>query len=248
MSDFQTTVNTGKEIFLEAMVGQPNYLPVAFLEQGALAQKSVARIVKGGSFATGFLVSSSLLMTNNHVLPSSDDANDSTVEFNFQEDIESRPLKVEQYKLDPESFFYTNQSFDFTLVRVKGDDLSKWGFLPLIKKGALRGEACNIVQHPEGEFKRIVLQDSTITNVFENVVLYTSDTEIGSSGSPVFDNRWRVVALHHGAGTRLMVGGNKTWIDNEGSLITTIISDLRKQLGNNPEGRSILLELGIKNG
>lgn len=59
----------------EALIGTSDFLSVEFLERGALAARSVGRIlieVDGGRAAlgTGFMVGPGLLMTNQHVLTS----------------------------------------------------------------------------------------------------------------------------------------------------------------------------------
>jgi endonuclease G len=54
-----------------------------------------------------------------------------------------------------------------------------------------------IIQHPDGGPKMIGLSHNLVRHVDDDVLQYWTDTKAGSSGSPVFDNRWRVVGLHH---------------------------------------------------
>ena len=99
----------------------------------------------------------------------------------------------------------------------------------------------NIVQHPRGRRKEVALQDNRITKIFTNVVHYTTDTEPGSSGSPVFSNAWDLIALHHAAGEKQ----NGQWISNEGIRVDKIVADLRSHFGGSPSGNAVLTELGI---
>lgn len=59
--------------------------------------------------------------------------------------------------------------------------------------------ALNIVQHPEGEPLKIVLDTEAVIGVNANGtrVRYRTNTEHGSSGSPCFNMDWELVALHH---------------------------------------------------
>ncbi|WP_437321769.1 trypsin-like peptidase domain-containing protein [Sorangium sp. So ce385] len=54
-----------------------------------------------------------------------------------------------------------------------------------------------IIQHPRGLVKHIGLTRNQVQYVDHNVVQYLTDTDGGSSGSPVFNDRWEVAALHH---------------------------------------------------
>src|SRR5262249_41712879 len=54
-----------------------------------------------------------------------------------------------------------------------------------------------IVQHPEGQKKQVALRDNRIVDVFDEFLHYEADTQPGSSGSPVFNDQWELVALHH---------------------------------------------------
>ncbi|APR83391.1 Hypothetical protein A7982_08740 [Minicystis rosea] len=72
--------------------------------------------------------------------------------------------------------------------------------------------------YSNGGTKQIALSENQVVNVHERYVQYTTDTLRGSSGSPVFDDQWRVVAVHHAGGNIVMKPrGEKTFI-NEGIL------------------------------
>ncbi|MDO0826035.1 trypsin-like serine peptidase [Desulfosporosinus nitroreducens] len=71
---------------LEKIVLVNNLLNIAWLSRGLELSRAVARIVTPEGLGTGFLISSDLLLTNNHVLPNSALAGDSRVEFNYQKD------------------------------------------------------------------------------------------------------------------------------------------------------------------
>ena len=113
--------------YLERIIAEPNFLPVHFLEEGAVVQKAVARVTltedysglsAGSGWGTGFLVSPSLFMTNNHVIPSTTFARKVEMQFNYQLDYKGNPQSVDSYSPDPDDVFYTNETLDFTLIRL----------------------------------------------------------------------------------------------------------------------------------
>ncbi|MES9969688.1 MAG: serine protease [Candidatus Thiodiazotropha sp.] len=125
-----------------------------------------------------------------------------------------------------------------------------WGYLPLRESisyagpsGDLPGQHVNIIQHPRGRRKEVSLQRNNLTNIYENVVRYTSDTEPGSSGSPVFNNQWDLISIHHAAGERDPV--THAWISNEGMRIDKIAADLISHYSGTTTGDQILTELGL---
>jgi len=295
----ESRVNLEEIAHLERIIQESNLLPVHFLEEGAVVQRAVARVTKDGSgWGTGFLVSPSLFMTNNHVIDSAVFALRCAMEFNFQLDYLGNPQTVDSYTPDPDDLFYTNSSLDFTLIRLNphcnplyrlyrvrdywptriggesGEDVlerlpsmqpvaaaqplrrdrlirmvcvapgESWGYLRLLPSITYAvGEHLNIVQHPSTRRKEVALQKNNITNIYTNRIRYTTDTEPGSSGSPVFDNQWDLVAIHHAAGTWDSAAGE--WVSNEGMRMDKIVADLRSHYGGSTTGDQILAELGI---
>jgi hypothetical protein len=66
--------------------------------------------------------------------------------------------------------------------------------------------------------------------VFGDLVQYATDTEAGSSGSPVFDQQWQIVALHHRGGGLAGPDGKK-YFTNEGIAISSVLRDAATFLG-----------------
>ena len=66
----------------------------------------------------------------------------------------------------------------------------------LVVTNATSYVAVNVVQHPRGEHKQIALRNNLVSGADATTVRYLADTDYGSSGSPVCDDKWRVVALH----------------------------------------------------
>lgn len=242
---------------MERIVGTANFLPVSFLEEGARVQRAVGRVVlqDGSALGTGSLVAGSLLLTNNHVLPTAAFARTTRVEFNHQTDLRGIQLASDVYTFDPSSLFITSTRLDYSLVRVRCKKMislvcagSRWGSLrlPSGMMAYASDQLVNIIQHPAGRPKEVALQDNRIVKVFAEVIRYETDTEPGSSGSPVFDNGWELIALHHSGGDRAPSdpSGN-TWLNNEGIRIDAIVKDLISQLAQLPDGDKVRNELGI---
>ena len=89
--------------------------------------------------------------------------------------------------------------------------------------------AVNIVQHPGGKHKRIAFRNNLVSAADERIIRYFTDTDRGSSGSPVCDDLWQVVGLHRGA--RYTDGvdfqGKRETFVNFGSQILAVLDDLR---------------------
>jgi V8-like Glu-specific endopeptidase len=211
----------------EKVMGQKStFLPISFLAVGLDRSRAVTRIVlPDQSVGTGFLVDRELLVTNHHVLPDEATAKQARVQFNYQETPEGRPEDMQELTLDPDGGFVTSPmdgGHDFTVVRVSGSANATWGALPLSDTAAKPEDRVTIVQHPYGGFKKIALHNNLVTFADENVLQYYTDTLPGSSGSPVFDQSWRVVGVHHAGGELAEPSSGKTVFRNEGVAIAWV--------------------------
>lgn len=212
---------------LESVLGTPDFLPGRWLRQGRAAADAVARIRTRDSLGSGFLVTPWLLLTNNHVLPDAATAAASTATFRFEDDEDDRRPEARKFALAPERCFVTDEALDFTLVAVAapdGEPAPGATFGCIAAKGAvgkiLVGMPVNIVQHPQGRAKEIAVRNNLLLTVDDtNMLTYGTDTEPGSSGSPVFNDDWELIALHHAGGSE----APGRLVGNEGIRISAIV-------------------------
>ncbi len=198
-----------------------------------LSARAVAHVTGPRGPGTGFLIRPGYVMTNNHVLVGSenertatDDDASLTVTFNYEQDLAGGLAAIEQFKTNPSRYFAADRDLDFAVVAVDGDPGGKFGFLTLPDEDVELepGDDVFIVQHPNGGPKQIALAGNQVEYVDERVVQYTTDTLPGSSGSPVFDWEWRVVALHHSGGDIPEPRTGRKHFRNEGILLRAILA------------------------
>lgn len=223
---------------LERIIQTNDLLPVGYLEGGAVAARAVGRVAvrdtrgRLAGYGTGSLVSPELLLTNHHVLGDAGTAGRSSVEFDFQDGIDGRPLPLHGFSLDPGRFFFADQELDFALVAVKATsgELARFGFNHLVASEgkAIIGDFVTIIQHPGGEKKQVALRENRIVDILEWFLHYQTDTEPGSSGSPVFNDQWEIVALHH-AGVPAPDHDAFGGVINEGVRVSHLLAVLHGQ-------------------
>lgn len=244
--------------WLERILGRNDMVDAPlFLERGVRAAQAIGRVrirSTSGSlrgWGTGSLISPRLLLTNNHVLGDATSAAASSIEFNVQDGLNGQPMVPVAFRLLPDVFFITDKGLDFTLVAVAetsdgGRQLADFGHNPgtIGDDPILVSESVNIIQHPSGRPKQIALRENNVTDVLVDFLHYQTDTEPGSSGAPVFNDQWQLVALHHsgvpqrdsngnimardGSIWREQMGDNQIqWIANEGVRLSRILEFVR---------------------
>jgi V8-like Glu-specific endopeptidase len=214
----------------EKIIGENTLRPIAFLAQGLRVARSVAYIgvrsdLKHWS-GTGFLIAPNIFLTNNHVVPKIDLLATTLIRFNYEENFRGEAQQPREYKAELNGVFYTNKDLDYTILQVEGSPGTEWGWLSLLPQLIKKDDRVNIIQHPTGQPKQISMQNNFVEYVDDKVVQYVTSTLPGSSGSPVLNDNWEVVALHHAGGTLREPDTQRRYFRNEGILIKRILADL----------------------
>ena len=175
--------------------------------------RAVCRLVIGGSgLCTGWLLGcDGHVMTNNHCIGSTADANNTDFVFNYETtNCAGTNNAAQQTVASSSTLIKTNGSLDYTLVQLPVNPTATYGYLSLSSVAPIVNDRIYIPQHPGGRRKEIAVvtdqggnasgfaQVNTITGTG---CRYFADTEGGSSGSPVINfNTNLVVAIHNTGG------------------------------------------------
>lgn len=234
----------------EKVWGDRDFVSVSFLSKGAHIARAVGRVAYRNSRpqGTGFLIGEGLFITNHHVVPNAELSRNLMLEFDYELDLTGNRKPTTAFAIDA-SIFVTDSDeqtgLDYSVFAV-GERLSGvnaietfgWSGLSDAGDKHMLGEFANIVQHPDGRHKEVVLRENRLVGRFDNALHYVADTEPGSSGSPVFNSEWRPIALHHwGAPWREVFGDDGQPANtevNEGIRISSIVRHLRAQLRDLP--------------
>jgi endonuclease G, mitochondrial len=235
----------------QAIINRDDTLDKAFLEGCLRSAESVVKLMTprfdnrqqkfiGGMpwifNGTGWLLTDELVITNHHVINSRNDdegnaptddfaaqANQTVALFDFDTDT-SDPRKE---KMD---LVMANEALDYCILRLKSK--STRTPLPvcnqLVEIDTTTYLPVNILQHPYGRPKRFALRNNLAVDADKELLRYYTDTDYGSSGAPVLDDHWRVVALHRGAMLRDgKFQGRDTAFVNVGTQIVRILEDIK---------------------
>lgn len=197
---------------------------------------------EGVRMGTGFLVPGSvfgeeglLFVTNAHVisvtLPNAISYADARITFEIEADSGMPPCQVQEvlFTSEPGQLGGVADSpgkLDVTICRLSRTPSNAVG-LPMaaaIPWPSPRTKAF-IVGHPRAGELQFSLQDSVLLDVctHERLMHYRTPTDPGSSGSPVFNKEWEVVALHHaGSQTCPRLSGAGCYEANEGITLQSI--------------------------
>ncbi len=218
----------------ERVIGRDDLVAPQFLKVALAAARCVCRITvrrsSGGllGYGTGTLVGPGILLTNHHVLETADDAVQSEATFGLES---GTTLATDEriVRFQPQRLFITDEALDFTFVAVapvdaRGTAIDDLGYIALnqAEGKAINGEYVNVIEHPNGGPKMFALRENRIVDVLTNYLHYAADTAPGSSGAPVFNDQYEVVALHHSgvpardAQGRVLNRDGQPWTSDQG--------------------------------
>jgi V8-like Glu-specific endopeptidase len=220
----------GLEKIIEA---ESTFLDIAFLRRGVELGTGVCRLLVTLSgvkyYGTAFRIAPDFLLTNHHVLFDHDhgDAQATAVEawFGYERSFAGLDMQHTVVLGDPASIV-GQKDHDWAVVRTVGAMPDEAPVITLTGSKAVRvDDRVYIIQHPGGAPKKIGMIHNVVRHVDDDVVQYLTDTEGGSSGSPVFNERWEVVALHHEWAE--VTEGGVTEIRNQGRRIERVVEGLQ---------------------
>jgi V8-like Glu-specific endopeptidase len=206
-------------------------MPIRLAQQVTTAARSVARLAlrfgDDSAHGTGFLIGPRQILTNHHnVVMGAQKATGIVAEFDYEEGFHGKAL-VRKGRVDS---IVSAADNDWAVVT-----LDAAVDRPVLALGTTYDIGVNdtvvIIQHPKGAFKQFSLEPLAIRHVDAKRIQYVADTQQGSSGSPVFNSRMEVIALHHAeAETTVKVNGaSEVLWRNQGIHIEQVKKALKKR-------------------
>ncbi len=182
-------------------------VPTCFLSEGARVAAAVAwieaKFPNDHSYkGSGFLVGSDLLLTNHHVLHDATAgqvaAGEVEARFGYEESGDGLmpPWRTVAGLVDT---IRGDATHDWAVIRLAEAPGNEYRWIPLAQDSLIAvDEPVYIIQHPGGRRKMVSIDPAGVVRFLDDDrIQYLTETEEGSSGAPVCNRSWQVVALHH---------------------------------------------------
>jgi len=217
----------------EKIIGENTLRHIRVLEQALEAARAVVHLRVSGAnqdqwFGTGFLIAPDLLMTNNHVIHNLAEGIDAEYSFNYQLGREGKVLEIVLAHAAKNGLFHTEAALDYTVVQLANSPGDTFGYLRLASKVPGKDDRVTIIQHPGGHLKKISMQNNFVSYSDNRTTQYTTTTLPGSSGSPVFNDDFEVIAIHHSGGLLNNPSTGHRYLANAGTTMAAILNDLER--------------------
>ena len=201
--------------------GTGEWVTGAFIEQARLVGRRVARlrvprysdgnlVHPVGGVGTGWLIAPRLMLTNHHVIEARERDEPAASDVDFKRQGETTEAWFDYHREGQDAMavsivevVQSSRELDYALLRLP-DSATLVGreqiALTRDRPELSRGARLNIVQCPGGGPLRYAIRNNFFVGLgqYPYQMRYLTDTREGSSGSPVLDDSWQVVAMHHG--------------------------------------------------
>ncbi len=212
----------------EKIIGENTLRDVRLLELALEAAQAVVRIETPQGVGSGFLCGDGVMMTNHHVLAEAAVAQASQFTFFYELDRQFKVKPTRSVSAQPEGLFFSDETLDVALVQV-ADVPAEVTPLTLKRQRVERNKRVSIIQHPGGHWKKISMQNNFVEYADTQVVQYSTSTASGSSGSPVFNDDFEVVAIHHSGGMLAEPHSGRRYLRNAGSAMIAVLQAVQAQ-------------------
>jgi V8-like Glu-specific endopeptidase len=232
---------------LERVLGVDRFQTLSWYRTGLQRCRAVARVQRpdDDGIGTAFLVRGAELhpdlpplvaLTNAHVVPENLPTADAAVAFHGLDDDPGRTVcfrVVGQCWHAPSA----SDGLDTTVLALEGYpyDVAPVPVAETMPARPFQHRRAYVIGHPSrSALPEFSLQDNLLLDHDDRVMHYRSPTERGSSGSPVFDDAWRLIAVHHSGGYRIprLNNAGGVYAANEGITVDAI----RRGLAARPPG------------
>lgn len=230
----------GRAMSLERVLGSVGYVNIGWYRRGLERCASVARIERAndafGGFGTGFLVAGrdlggplgaqAYVLTNAHVVSAKDvrgalRPNEARVAFQAHPTAGNKRWGVRSVLRESPP-----EELDFAILELDGAVDDGAPPIPLAAARPPLGGAPRVyvIGHPKGGGLSLSLNDNALLDYDERLLHYRAPTDPGSSGSPVFNEDWELLAIHHSGGDDMpkLNGKPGTYAANEGIWIQAV--------------------------
>lgn len=211
----------------ERIIGENTLRHISMLHKALRAASAVVRIsIPNQGYGTGFMVGPDLVMTNHHVIENASQAAGAEFAFFYELDIAGKKRDEMIVGTAAGGFLHTDPSLDFSLIRIQSPpDFGP----PLVLKPVRveQNQRVAIIQHPGGFYKKISLQNNFVAHADDRLLQYYTSTEAGSSGSPVFNEDFEVVGLHHSWTALAEPDPGQRYFRNQGSSMIAVLDALK---------------------
>jgi S1-C subfamily serine protease len=231
---------------LQRILGRDGVQSYQWMQMALDRARCVARIGLSTDIGegTGFLVKGSdlfsawgeemVLLTNAHVINSSFSSaihpDDAVITF---EALNGANEKVE-YAVDSVLWSSPPDQLDTSIIKLNKPVECATYYPVHPRLPAAQGDSrVYIIGHPRGGSLAFSIQDNKLLDHEAPLIHYHAPTEPGSSGSPVFNSQWKLIAIHHAGGSKMQkLNGQKgSYPANEGIWIESIRKRLKSELG-----------------
>jgi hypothetical protein len=184
-------------------------------------------IVKGSSICPGF-GDGTVLVTNAHVISEDEGLHDQGSLYPSEAVVTFEALPgAEGREFHPGAVLFSSEPklLDVTILELL--DVSLPDVYPIAPAIPARESSVHVIGHPSG--RSLSFSTNQLLDHRDPLMHYRTATEGGSSGSPVFNQEWRLIGLHHAGGTAMQRLDNKgTYEANEGLWIRAICAAASK--------------------